>query len=494
MEQLALDGAVLEDAPLRLVELVEARDQQRPQRRRHLELAALRREREHLGDEERVPAGPRGDASPQVVGKGEADQRVGLGGRERLEPQRRRPRGTTVEELGARGAQEEQRRAGREERRRLDEVEERLLTPLQVVEANDERGLLLEQLAERPRDLVRARLALALAEQGSDRRRPDLVRRKRIELLHHLDDGPVGDPVSVREAPAGHDPRRLELGDELGDEPRLADTSLAHDGQHLAAPVGHGARPRIPQPGQLGRATDEPGFVRALRRLAHTDEPVRRHGRALPLQLQWGELLHAHRAACQSPRHLADHDLPRRRRLLEPRSHVDRVTRRQPFRGSGHDLARVDADPPFDPELGEGLAHLQRRPQRPHRIVLVHDRHAEHRHHGVPDELLDGSAVPLDDRLHPLEVAREERPQRLGVGRLAERRRPDDVAEEDRDRLPLLARDGRLRPRRKRHHARRRGVHPRRRRAPPVVEPDPLLELSFADSTRRTYHPRPVGS
>ena len=50
-----------------------------------------------------------------------------------------------------------------------------------------------------------------------------------------------------------------------------------------------------------------------------------------------------------------------------------------------------------------------------------------------------GAAVALDDRLHPLEVAGEERPQRLGVELLAELGRPGDVAEEDGDDLALLA-------------------------------------------------------
>ena len=92
------------------------------------------------------------------------------------------------------------------------------------------------------------------------------------------------------------------------------------------------------------------------------------------------------------------------------------------------------------PELGQRVAHLGRRPHGAQRVVLVHDRHAEHGHHRVADELLHRAAVPLDDRLHPLEVAREQRAQRLGVEPLAERRRAGDVAEEDGDDLALLAR------------------------------------------------------
>jgi len=66
-------------------------------------------------------------------------------------------------------------------------------------------------------------------------------------------------------------------------------------------------------------------------------------------------------------------------------------------------------------------------------------RHAEDGHDRVADELLDHAAVALDDPLHLLEVAGEQASQRLRVGRLAERRRPRDVAEQNRDGLSLLA-------------------------------------------------------
>ena len=71
---------------------------------------------------------------------------------------------------------------------------------------------------------------------------------------------------------------------------------------------------------------------------------------------------------------------------------------------------------PVDAELGQRVAHLDRRAARPQRVVLVHDRNAEDRHHRVADELLHRAAVRLDDPLHPLEVARQQRPQRLRVG------------------------------------------------------------------------------
>ena len=65
-------------------------------------------------------------------------------------------------------------------------------------------------------------------------------------------------------------------------------------------------------------------------------------------------------------------------------------------------------------------------------------RHAEDRHHRVADELLHGAPVPLDDRPHLLVVAPHQPPQGLRVDTLAERRRADDVAEENRHDLPHL--------------------------------------------------------
>ena len=98
------------------------------------------------------------------------------------------------------------------------------------------------------------------------------------------------------------------------------------------------------------------------------------------------------------------------------------------------------ADATGDPQLGQRVAHLDRRTTRPQCIVLVRLRDAEHRHHGVADELLDGAAVSLDDRLHLLEVACEQRPQRLGIGLLSQLGRAAEVAEQDGHRLADFAR------------------------------------------------------
>ena len=85
-----------------------------------------------------------------------SDQFVDLVVRKRLEPQRHRPRRAALGKLRPRHAEKEDRRAGGEQPHVLDEVEEGLLPPLDVVE-NDRRAaaLLLEQLAEGPGDLLR---------------------------------------------------------------------------------------------------------------------------------------------------------------------------------------------------------------------------------------------------------------------------------------------------------------------------------------------------
>jgi hypothetical protein len=54
----------------------------------------------------------------------------------------------------------------------------------------------------------------------------------------------------------------------------------------------------------------------------------------------------------------------------------------------------------------------------------VQNGYAEDRHHGVADELLHRATVDLDDCLHPLEVASEQRAQRIRVEPLPQLRRP----------------------------------------------------------------------
>ena len=74
------------------------------------------------------------------------------------------------------------------------------------------------------------------------------------------------------------------------------------------------------------------------------------------------------------------------------------------------------------------------RPHRAQRLILVQNRHVEHGHHGVADELLHAAAVPLEDRPDQLEIAQA--PHATARDRASRRaRRAGDAAEENCHRL-----------------------------------------------------------
>ncbi len=328
---------------------------------------------------------------------------------QRLEPQGQRPLRPPFEQLRTGHAGKHDRRARRKERDVLDEVQERVLAPMDVVEHDDERpvsGRLLERLASGPRDLLRRCLQLGLAEKRPDYGRSRLVGREHAELFQDLDDGPVGDALAVRQAAAAHDVR-VEPCQCLVDEPRLADPCVGHDGDELTAALVKRPRRSLAEEREFAEPADEAGLVPALRRLPRPQETEGLDRLGLPLQCKWLDFLHLDRVANERERHGAEQDLARLRSLLESGGYVDGVACRQPLVRFGHHLACVDSDPSLDVEFGQRVTHLGSRPHCPQGVVLVSDRHAEHRHHRVADELLDRAAVSLDDCLHPLEVAGE---------------------------------------------------------------------------------------
>ena len=151
VEDLALHRATLEHGSLRVIELVEAGGKECAQGWRNVDIAALR-DREHLGQKQRVA--PSGRRNPLAQSdRSSRDQLLdGILG-ERLETMSDRPLRTAVEQLRPRHTDEQDRRPGKE-RHPLDQVEEGVLAPLDVVEDDDERRLLSKQRAERPRDLL----------------------------------------------------------------------------------------------------------------------------------------------------------------------------------------------------------------------------------------------------------------------------------------------------------------------------------------------------
>jgi hypothetical protein len=309
--------------------------------------------------------------------------------------------------------------------------------PLDVVQNHDERCLFLEQLAERPGDLVGARPDLRLTLQRSDRRRRNRVRRQHGELFHDLNHGPIRDAVPVRKTAAAND-AGLDRSQRLRHQPRLANSRIAHNGHQFAGRLRLRAIPRLHDLHQLLFASDEPQRMASLRHVKHRDQSECRHRLRLALQLQRRDRLRDHGLAHERVCRLPDQHLARRGGLLEPGSHVHRVTRGESLRCARDDLAGVQADATADPELRQHIPHLHCGPARSERVVLVRLRDAEHGHHRVADELLHRPTMRLDDPLHPLEIPGQQSPQCFWIRRLAERGRAGDVAEQHRHRLALL--------------------------------------------------------
>ena len=330
----------------------------------------------------------------------------------------------------------------------LDEVEESRLTPVNVVEDDHGRlraGARLEQLAKRPGDLLGRSGHRLVAENRCERSGCALGSK----LLDDLRDRPVADPFTVGETAALDDNRSLESGEELLHQTRFADARNSENREQVADALADDVRECVFEQLALPFAADHRRVVAPLRRLGpHSQQPVSRKRHGLPLGLDRRRLLGLDRAAHEPVRLVPKQHFARLGGLLQPRGDNDRVARGEPLARARDDFAGVEAHAHFEArpiaplellvEVGEPMPKLIGRPDRSERIVLVHRRYAEDGHHRVADELLDGAAVPLDDHLRRLEVARQHAAEALGVDPLAERRGPSDVAEEDRDDLAHL--------------------------------------------------------
>ena len=350
------------------------------------------------------------------------------------------PGGAALEQLRAGDADEQQRGAAGEQHDMLDQVEERLLAPLNVVEDKDERGLLLEQLAERPGDLLRRRPRLRLPQERADRRRGGRIRGRRVELLQHLHDRPVGDPRPVGQAAAADD-RRLDHRQRLGRQPRLAQTRVGDDRDQLAAPLRQRPRPGLAQQRQLALAADEDRLVPALGRRVGSEQPVGGQRLALPLQHA------AARAAPPRP--------PRRRARASPLRSAPPPA--EPPAASGRPRSarhRSPAAPPSPSPPHPSRARSAPRspapgtppasPPPPGRPASASSSCTA----GTPNTAITASPMNFSTEppcssttaLHPLEIAGQQRPQRLRIRRLPQRRRTDQITEQHRHHLAALAR------------------------------------------------------
>ena len=234
VEDLALDRAPLEHAPLGRVELVEPGREQRLQGRRHDDLAtgllaipSISAMKSGLPPAAAAILAPSSSTTPRPIklvasSASSGSSRIVTGQVGRPSSNSGRAMHNSSSEAPLESSAD-----------MLDQVEERLLAPLNVVEQDDERRLLLEQLAERPGDLLRRGAPVGLAEQRAKGRRGRRIGRERAELLHDLHHRPVGDPAAVGKTATANNPD-VDRPERLRHEPRLAEPRVPDDRQELA--------------------------------------------------------------------------------------------------------------------------------------------------------------------------------------------------------------------------------------------------------------------
>ena len=399
------------------------------------------------------------------VGDDRGHELLALGLRKRLELDCGRahapssPRGPHVEQVGARQAEDEQRRAypvGEV----LDEVEHRLFGPVDVLEEKDERlhvAQRVHHLAGGPRDLLRAALAFDRLEQSSGE--PDevgdgvvlaalakLLERLLERLvvgdphrrLDHLGERPVRHALAVRQAAALEHTGAVDRVDELTGQPALADARLAVDREDVCAAVAQRSLVRVLEELELGFAADERRIDVDVPLVDRAEHPPGAHRGAHALELERACILDEEPSASEAVRGRADEDLARHGRLLQACREVHGLARgERRVRLVDDDLACLDADADLEVQLADGVAHTERSPRRPLGVILVRLRNAERGEHRVSRELLDDAAVHGDAMGYTIEELGHPPPHDLGVSPGDELRRVDDVDEENCCKLSL---------------------------------------------------------
>ena len=151
--------------------------------------------------------------------------------------------------------------------------------------------------------------------------------------------------------------------------------------------------------------------------------------------------------ADEAPRRFTDHHVAVVRLLLEARRHVDRIADDVVVGGADDDLARVDGDAETDvptaafcsrASCAEGLLHGDGGAHGAHGVVLGHAWQPERGHDAVAEQLDDRTAVGFDDRMQRPVVAVHQAAHGLRVEAFVQRRRADEVGEDDRDDLARL--------------------------------------------------------
>ena len=301
------------------------------------------------------------------------DQRRNRGRRKRIEGHglgprsRRRPVRAPFQQLITRHAEDQQRGIARLHAKVLDQVEQRRLGPVDVLEDEDHRTAMRKRLdpgSDGPRD-VRPRGDALLHAGGLQhpvgqggraalRGQQLLDRGARVRAggaPHDLGEGPEGHAFAVWEAVAGVDARASrQLSAQLASEPRLADPGLSHHRDEAWRSVAADLLECAPQHAQLLVAAEHPARGRRASRLPgrgqHLREVPRLQALGLATHLEGSDGFRFHGALDERVGCCADQDLARRGALLQPGGDVDGISGDEGLaagRVAGDDLAAVDA-------------------------------------------------------------------------------------------------------------------------------------------------------
>ena len=238
------------------------------------------------------------------------------------------------------------REAGSEPRERvrdvLDELEEDVFAPLDVVEEADERldeGTRFEQLAKRPGDLIRRGCGdVLIPEHDVECVLRGLVRERigATELLQNLDDGPVRDALAVGETVTLHDSHVTERAKELVDEPCLSHACGAEDRKQVTGARAEDVVEGIVEQLELTCSSNHGYAGRtggALGVCADREESRCSERLGLALQIQRHERLGHDEVTEKLKGRRSEQDLVGLRGLLQAGGDVDRVACREPFFG-----------------------------------------------------------------------------------------------------------------------------------------------------------------
>ena len=236
-----------------------------------------------------------------------------------------------------------------------------------------------------------------------------------------------------------------EPAGELVDQTRLAQAWRSEDDGQAGCTLGDGRVIYGRNAPQLVLAPDERDRRRA-RGSFERHHAVRRHGLGPALQAEAAQRRERHELGNQPARRLPDHHVAVAGLLLKSGRDVHRIAD-DLARVVCDDLTGVDRDTQTGlahhgkllvGELAEGLLHRDRRAHGADGVVLGHARRAEDGLHPVPEQLRDRAAVRLDRGPHRPVVALHEAAGGLRVEAFVQRRRSDQIGEDDRDDLARL--------------------------------------------------------